>query len=245
LKLGVPNSIFEIQVWGLESEVCGLDIRMLEFKNISKWFDGPEGKVTVLDEVCFSISAGEFLAVRGPSGCGKTTLLLTAGGLLRPSAGQVSLDGYDPYALGPEKRSKMRARMIGFVFQQFHLIPYLTVRQNILAPSLALPAKESDQRARELVGRFGLDDRAGHVPAQLSTGERQRTALARALLNKPKIILADEPTGNLDEGNADIVFDYLSQYIAEGGCVLLVTHDVRAAAHATRTLQMVDGRLIQ
>ena len=218
---------------------------MLEFKNISKWFDGPEGKVTALNEVCLSISPGEFLAVRGPSGCGKTTLLLTAGGLLRPSAGQVSLDGYDPYALGPEKRSKMRARMIGFVFQQFHLIPYLTVRQNILAPSLALPAKEADQRARELVGRFGLDDRAGHVPAQLSTGERQRTALARALLNKPKIILADEPTGNLDEGNADIVFGYLSQYVAEGGCVLLVTHDVRAAAHATRTVQMVDGRLIQ
>ena len=218
---------------------------MLEFKNISKWFDGPEGKVTALNEVCLSISPGEFLAVRGPSGCGKTTLLLTAGGLLRPSAGQVSLDGYDPYALGPEKRSKMRARMIGFVFQQFHLIPYLTVRQNILAPSLALPAKEADQRARELVGRFGLDDRAGHVPAQLSTGERQRTALARALLNKPKIILADEPTGNLDEDNADIVFGYLSQYVSEGGCVLLVTHDVRAAAHATRTLQMVDGRLIE
>jgi len=218
---------------------------MLEFKNVSKWFDGPEGKVTALNDVCLSISQGEFLAVRGPSGCGKTTLLLTAGGLLRPSAGQVSLDGYDPYELSPEKRSKMRAGMIGFVFQQFHLIPYLTVRQNILAPSLALPAKEADKRARELVGHFGLDDRASHLPAQLSTGQRQRTALARALLNKPKIILADEPTGNLDEGNADIVFGYLSQYVAEGGCVLLVTHDVRAAAHATRTLQMVDGRLIQ
>jgi ABC-type lipoprotein export system ATPase subunit len=218
---------------------------MLEFKNINRWFDGPEGKVTALDEVCLSVSPGEFLAVRGPSGCGKTTLLLTAGGLLRPNSGQVSLDGHDPYALSPEMRSRMRASMIGFVFQQFHLIPYLTVRQNILAPSLALPAKEADQRAKELVSRFGLDDRAGHVPAQLSTGQRQRTALARALLNKPKIILADEPTGNLDEDNADIVFDYLSQYVTEGGCVLLVTHDVRTAAHATRTLQMVEGRLIE
>jgi len=188
---------------------------------------------------------GEFLAVRGPSGCGKTTLLLTAGGLLRPNSGQISLDGYDPYALGPEKRSQMRARMIGFVFQQFHLIPYLTVRQNILAPSLALSAKGAGQRAQELVSRFGLDDRAGHVPAQLSTGQRQRTALARALLNKPKIILADEPTGNLDEDNADIVFGYLNQYVAEGGCVLLVTHDVRTAAHATRTLQMSEGRIIE
>ena len=218
---------------------------MLEFKNISKWFDGPEGKVKALDGVSLSVSPGEFLAVCGPSGCGKTTLLLTAGGLLRPNAGQVDLDGHDPYALGPEMRSRMRARMIGFVFQQFYLIPYLTVRQNILAPSLALPAKEAGQRAQELVSRFGLNDRAGHVPSQLSTGQRQRTALARALLNKPKVILADEPTGNLDEDNADIVFGYLSQYVAEGGCVLLVTHDVRTAAHATRTLQMNNGRIIE
>ena len=218
---------------------------MLKFKNITKSFDGPEGKVTALDEVSFSISSGEFLAVRGPSGCGKTTLLLTAGSLLRPSTGQLSLDGQDPYMLSSEMRSRMRARKIGFVFQQFHLIPYLTVRQNIMAPSLALPAKEAVQRTQELVSSFGLDDRAGHVPAQLSTGQRQRTALARALLNKPKIILADEPTGNLDEDNSDIVFDYLSKYVSDGGCVLLVTHDVRAAAHATRTLQMVDGRLIE
>jgi putative ABC transport system ATP-binding protein len=218
---------------------------MLEFKNISKWFDGPEGKVMALEEVCLSISPGEFLAVRGPSGCGKTTLLLTAGGLLRPSTGQVSLDGQDPYVLSSEKRSRMRASMIGFVFQQFHLIPYLTVRQNILAPSLALPAKEAEQRAQQLVSNFGLDDRAGYVPAQLSTGQRQRTALARALLNKPKIILADEPTGNLDEDNADIVFDYLSKYVSDGGCVLLVTHDIRAASHATKILQMSQGRIIQ
>ncbi|MHC4727970.1 MAG: ABC transporter ATP-binding protein [Planctomycetota bacterium] len=218
---------------------------MLEFKNISKWFEGPEGKVTGLDEVSFSIKPGEFLAVRGPSGCGKTTLLLTAGGLLRPSAGQVSLDNQDPYLLGSEMRSRMRARKIGFVFQQFHLIPYLTVRQNIMAPSLALPAKEAAQRTQELVSNFGLDDRASHVPAQLSTGQRQRTALARALLNKPKIILADEPTGNLDEDNADIVFDYLSKYVSDGGCVLLVTHDVRAASHATKTLQMSQGRIVE
>ena len=209
------------------------------------WFDGPEGKVTALDEVSFSVSPGEFLAVRGPSGCGKTTLLLAAGGLQRPSAGQVSLDGQDPYAFSSEMRSRMRASMIGFVFQQFHLIPYLTVRQNIMAPSLALPAKEAVQRTQELVSNFGLEDRASHVPAQLSTGQRQRTALARALLNKPKIILADEPTGNLDEDNADIVFDYLDQYVSDGGCVLLVTHDVRAAAHATKTLQMSQGRIIQ
>ena len=218
---------------------------MVEFKNVTKVYDGPGGKVAALDRISLSVQPGEFLAVCGPSGCGKTTLLLTAGGLLRPSNGQVSLDGHDPYGISPEMRSKMRARMIGFVFQQFHLIPYLTVWQNILAPSLALPAKEADQRAQELVNRFGLDERAGHVPAQISTGQRQRTALARALLNKPKIILADEPTGNLDEGNANTVLGYLSQYVAEGGCVLLVTHDARTAAHATRSLQMSRGKLVE
>jgi putative ABC transport system ATP-binding protein len=219
--------------------------KMLKFKNITKSFDGPEGKVIALNEVSFSVSPGEFLAVRGPSGCGKTTLLLTAGGLLRPSTGQVFLDGQDPYMLSSELRSRMRASMIGFVFQQFHLIPYLTVRQNIMAPSLALPAKEAEQRTQELINDFGLNDRAGHVPAQLSTGEKQRTALARALLNKPKIILADEPTGNLDEDNSDIVFDYLAQYVSDGGCVLLVTHDVRATSHATKSLQMSRGRIVE
>ena len=218
---------------------------MLEFKNVGRWFDGAQEKVTALSEVSFALKPGELLAVRGPSGCGKTTLLLIAGGLLSPSSGQMILDGQDPYELSPEKRSRVRAQAIGFVFQQFHLIPYLTVRQNIMAPSLALPAKEAVQRTQELVSDFGLEDRAGHVPAQLSTGQRQRTALARALLNKPKIILADEPTGNLDEDNADIVFNYLGKYVSDGGCVLLVTHDVRAAAHATKTLQMGQGEIIK
>ncbi|MBL7186477.1 MAG: ABC transporter ATP-binding protein [Phycisphaerae bacterium] len=217
---------------------------MLEFKDVTKWFDGAQGKVTALSEISFSVQPGELLAVRGPSGCGKTTLLLIAGGLLSPDSGQIGLDGQDPYELGPEMRNKLRARMIGFVFQQFHLIPYLTVRQNIQVASLAAGANEAAERTQELISHFGLDDRAGHVPAQLSTGERQRTALARALLNRPKVILADEPTGNLDEDNAKTVLGYLSQYVSDGGCVLLVTHDVRAAGHATRTLQMSKGRLI-
>ena len=217
---------------------------MLEFKNVSKWFNGVQGRVTALKEISFSVRPGELLAVRGPSGCGKTTLLLIAGGLLSPNSGQISLDGQDPYALSPETRSRLRARNIGFVFQQFHLIPYLTVRQNILTASLAVPLKEASERAQQLIRRFGLEDRAEHVPAKLSTGERQRTALARALLNEPKVILADEPTGNLDEDNAQTVFSYLSQYVSDGGCVLLVTHDARAAAHATRSLQMSNGQLI-
>ncbi|MHC4203157.1 MAG: ABC transporter ATP-binding protein [Planctomycetota bacterium] len=218
---------------------------MLEFKNISKWFNGTQGKVTALKDVSFSVRPGELLAVRGPSGCGKTTLLLTAGGLLRPSDGQMTLDGQDPYALSPEIRSRLRAENIGFVFQQFHLIPYLTVRQNIMTASLAVSQEEVSDKAEQLISRFGLEDRADHVPAKLSTGERQRTALARALLNEPKVILADEPTGNLDEDNAQKVFGYLSQFVSESGCVLLVTHDARAAAHATRSLQMSRGQLVE
>jgi len=217
---------------------------MLEFQSISKSFENGENKITAIDDVTLSVQPGELLAVRGPSGCGKTTLLLIAGGLLRPDRGRVSLDNQNPYELNPETRSRMRATTIGFVFQQFHLIPYLNVRQNILAASLATSSNDASQRAQELISRFGLEDRAGHVPAKLSTGERQRTALARALLNRPKVILADEPTGNLDEDNAGIVLGYLSEYVSDGGCVLLVTHDVRAAAHATRTLQMNRGKIV-
>jgi len=217
---------------------------MLEFQSISKSFENGEKKITAIDDVTLSVRPGELLSVRGPSGCGKTTLLLIAGGLLRPDSGRVSLDNQNPYELNPEMRSRLRAATIGFVFQQFHLIPYLNVRQNILAASLAISSDDASQRAQELMSRFGLDDRAGHVPAKLSTGERQRTALARALLNRPKVILADEPTGNLDEDNAKIVLGYLSEYVSDGGCVLLVTHDVRAAAHATRTLQMNRGKIV-
>jgi len=217
---------------------------MIEFKKVSKWFNGTQGKVTALQGISFSVGPGELLVVRGPSGCGKTTLLMTAGGLLRPNEGQLNLDGQDPYALSPEMRSRLRARTVGFVFQQFHLIPYLTVRQNILTGSLAVPQKEASEKAHQLINRFGLQDRADHVPSKLSTGERQRTALARALLNEPKLILADEPTGNLDEDNAQTVFGYLSQYVSDGGCVLLVTHDARAAAHGTRALRMSKGRLV-
>ncbi len=217
---------------------------MLEFKNVGRSFDVTQGQVEALSGVSFSLTPGELLAVRGPSGCGKTTLLLIAGGLLSPSSGQMILDGRDPYELSPERRSGLRAQTIGFVFQQFHLIPYLTVRQNIQVASLAVPANEAAERTQELISHFGLADRADHVPAKLSTGERQRTALARALLNRPKVILADEPTGNLDEDNAQTVLGYLSQYVTDGGCVLLVTHDVRAAEHATRSLQMSKGRLI-
>jgi ABC-type lipoprotein export system ATPase subunit len=216
---------------------------MLEFEDITKTFSGPNGKIKALSKVTFSISSGELVAISGPSGCGKTTLLLTAAGLLKPDQGKVILNGQNLYELNSEKISGIRARLIGFVFQQFHLIPYLTVQQNIMAPSLALPLENIKERTKELISIFGLENRSDFVPSQLSTGERQRTALARALLFQPKIIMADEPTGNLDDCNSEIVFDHFSRYIEKGGCVLLVTHDNQAASHATRSLKMQDGEI--
>ena len=217
---------------------------MIQLENVFKQFDGPGGKVTALDNVSLSLAQGELLVINGHSGCGKSTLLLTAAGMLRPNSGKVRLLGkHDPYDLSADMRSRLRAGSIGFVFQQFHLIPYLTVRENILAPLLALSSEDPDRRAAELILQLGLEARREHLPSQLSTGERQRTALARALFNKPEIILADEPTGNLDDENTEIVLNQLRDYASSGGSVLLVTHNSKAADYATRVIKMRNGRL--
>jgi putative ABC transport system ATP-binding protein len=217
---------------------------MIRLKDVTRSFNGPKGKIIALNDVSLSLSSGEFLAVNGPSGCGKTTLLLTAAGMLKPDHGDiVFMEKNHPYNLSPDQRSRLRAGLIGFVFQQFHLIPYLTVRENIIIPSLSTPGKEVDERAQGFIEQFGLHERSDHVPSQLSTGERQRTALARALFNRPKIIMADEPTGNLDDENAHIVLKHLGDYVLMGGSVLLVTHSAGAADYATRILRMKDGRL--
>jgi putative ABC transport system ATP-binding protein len=218
---------------------------MIHLKNITKRFKGPNGKVTALDAISLSLLPGELLAISGPSGCGKSTLLLTAAGMLRPDQGDVQwMEPHHPYDLPPEPRSRLRAGLIGFVFQQFHLIPYLSVRENIRVPSLALPGADSESRAQELIQQFGLPERADHIPSQLSTGEKQRTALARAFFNQPKIIFADEPTGNLDDENAVIVLQHLRQFVSMGGSVLLVTHNAKAADYATRIVKMKAGQLL-
>jgi ABC-type lipoprotein export system ATPase subunit len=217
---------------------------IIRLKNVTRSFNGPKGKVIALNDITMSLSSGEMLVVKGPSGCGKSTLLLTAAGLLRPDKGDVLYQGKDNiYSLTPNKRSQLRAGLIGFVFQQFHLIPYLTIKENIIIPSLTQGGDDSDSRASELIVMFGLEARSDHVPSQLSTGEKQRTALARALFNRPKIILADEPTGNLDDENTDIVLSHLQSYVEDGGSVLLVTHSAKAVDYATRTLNMKDGYL--
>ena len=218
---------------------------MIRLENITRSFHGPNGRVIALNNISMSLSPGELLAVKGPSGCGKSTLLLTAAGMLKPEKGEVLYNEKDnPYSLSPDKRSKLRADLIGFVFQQFHLIPYLTVKENIITPSLASNVDNPDARAKELIGKFGLEARTDHLPGQLSTGEKQRTALARALFNKPKVIMADEPTGNLDDENAELVLNHLKNYAEDGGCVLLVTHSASAAEYATRTLNLKNGSII-
>lgn len=220
---------------------------LLQLEQISKTYTGKAGQVQALSDVSLNLDAGEFVAVQGPSGCGKTTLLLTAGGLLRPDAGRVLIDGENPYGLDSDARAKFRGRSIGFVFQQFHLVPYLDVLDNVLAPTLALGDSQEDvhQRAWQLIEHLGLTDREHHVPSELSSGERQRAALARALLNKPRLLLADEPTGNLDHQNADAVLGYLKEFADSGGAVLLVTHDDRAVPFAQRVIRLRDGRTVE
>ena len=216
---------------------------MLTATNVSKSYTVGERTVHALDDVSVRVDAGQFVTVKGPSGCGKTTLLLAAGALLAPDAGTVEIDGRDPYGLSPDPRASFRTRNIGFVFQQFHLVGYLSVLDNVLTPSLASPRPDARDRAAELVARFGLADRADHMPGQLSTGERQRTALARAMFNEPRLILADEPTGNLDEDNAHGVLAALAEFAEAGGAVLLVTHDEKVARYAHRTVRLDAGRL--
>ena len=216
---------------------------MLELRNVTRIYKRRDDEVHALEDVSLSVAAGEFVAVRGPSGCGKTTLLLTSGVLLAPTRGSVVLDGQEAYKMSPERRANFRATHVGFVFQQFHLIPYLNVRDNIQSAALATGSNETGRRVDELMERFGLTSRATHRPGELSTGERQRTALARALLNRPKLLLADEPTGNLDADNAKRVLDDLADFAAAGGAVLLVAHDGKAAARAERTIVLQEGRL--
>ena len=215
----------------------------LSVENLSKSFPDAAEEVHAVIDVTLEIAGGEFVALRGPSGCGKSTLLMAAGGLLEPSGGSVSVLGTDLYSLNQDGRARFRAENIGFVFQQFHLIPYLDVRDNILAASLATGAGD-EERANQLLEHFGLTHRARHVPAALSTGEKQRAAMARALFNNPKLILADEPTGNLDRDNAESLLEQLSAFTNDGGSVLLVTHDARVEGHTDRTVEISEGRLV-
>ena len=217
---------------------------MIRCDEVTKVFRKNGSEVTSLDRFTAKVAEGEFVAVRGPSGSGKTTLLLTLGGMQRPSDGSVQLAGRDLYALSPAERARLRSSEIGFVFQMFHLVPYLDLLANVLLACPGKPSAEVRQRASGLMDELGLADRASHRPGELSAGERQRLAVARALLNRPKLILADEPTGNLDPENAAEVIRHLAEFHRGGGTVVLVTHGAAADAHADRTLRLEQGRLV-
>ena len=191
-----------------------------------------------LKNVSFSLAAGEYGILMGRTGSGKTTLLLTLGGMLRPTEGSVLFDGANLYSQPPSARADYRATEVGFVFQMFHLVPYLGVEENV---RLAARNGAMTQRPRELLEQFGLSHRLTHTPGELSAGERQRVALARALVNGPRLILADEPTGNLDPENDEQVFEHLSEFHHAGGTVIVVTHGSTADEFADRIVNLKTG----
>jgi ABC-type lipoprotein export system ATPase subunit len=214
---------------------------MIELRNVSKIYAGQDGEVRALDDVNLSVEQGEFVVIRGPSGSGKSTLLLTVGGLVRPTRGNVLLEGKDLYAMSGGERARFRAEKIGFVFQMFHLLPYLNVLENVLVPTIPGARISARTEAADILNRLQLPHRLHHRPAELSTGERQRVAVARALLNRPRVILADEPTGNLDPDNAAEVLGYLAEFHRNGGTVLLVTHERSADEWADRIVLLDRG----
>jgi putative ABC transport system ATP-binding protein len=217
---------------------------MIQLENVNKIFPTRRGDIAALDDVFLSVERGQFVAIRGPSGCGKSTLLSLVGGLALPSAGRVVVAGQTVSQMTSAQRAQFRSENIGFVFQMFHLLPYLSVMDNILVAASPEKRGEARARAEQLLGRFQLDDRVTHRPGQLSIGQRQRVAMARALLNQPQVLLADEPTGNLDPDTAAGLLDLLSEVQQQGSTILLVTHDDRAAERAERVIRMESGRIL-
>lgn len=218
---------------------------MLEVKNLAKFYKNANGDFSAFQDISFSLGKKGFLAIQGPSGCGKTSLLLSVGALLSPNTGTVLINGQNPYTMNANERALFRARNIGFVFQQFCLIPYLNVLDNVLTPSIAYSGTNNVRaRALELIEIFMLTHRKNARPEELSTGEQQRTALARTMLNNPQLILADEPSGNLDHENEDIILNYLRDFAASGGTVLMVTHSDSAVSFADTELHLQNGKIV-
>jgi lipoprotein-releasing system ATP-binding protein len=218
---------------------------MLTLSGLSKRYATPAGPLQVLDGVSLTLETGEGAVITGPSGSGKSTLLYIAGGLEPPSAGTVDLDGTNPYALAPDALARFRNREVGFVFQDHCLLPQLTVLENVLVPTLVgEPDPDARDRARVLLTAVGLEPRVHHRPAQLSGGEKQRAAIARALIRSPRVLLCDEPTGNLDARTADTVADLLMRlHVQQHTTLLVVTHSVVLAERFPRRFAMAEGRL--
>jgi putative ABC transport system ATP-binding protein len=217
---------------------------MIRAESLTKSFLSGGRPLTVVNNISFTIEAGAFVAIVGPSGSGKTTLLGLLAGLDRPSAGRVVLDGQDLAELDEDGRARFRSERVGFVFQSFQLIPTLTAQENVQVP-LELRGEEAETHAADLLRRVGLDGRGHHYPAQLSGGEQQRVALARAFSNRPRILFADEPTGNLDATTGGRVIDIMTELNREfGTTMVLVTHDPDLAGRARRAIRLADGVVV-
>src|SRR5688572_4295386 len=215
-------------------------------RGLTRRFRSGDKTITVVDDVSLSIARGEFVAIMGPSGSGKSTLLALLAGLDRPSAGQVIIDGEAIEAMSEDRLALLRRRKIGFVFQSFHLLGNFTAQENVMLPLELLGAPSPRQRARELLERVGLGDRGHHYPSQLSGGEQQRVALARAFAPDPAVLMADEPTGNLDGENGRMVLEMMLQLRRDHRTTLvLVTHDAELASLSDRVIRLREGRLTQ
>ena len=220
---------------------------MIKLTDIKKVFRTEEIETWALREVSLEVKEGEFVAIMGPSGCGKSTLLNILGLLDTPTEGTYTLNGKDVSTLTEDERTDIRKGVIGFVFQSFNLIDELNVIENIELPLLYMgtPAKERKQKVNEVLDRMSMDHRRKHFPAQLSGGQQQRVAIARAVVSGPKIILADEPTGNLDSKNGKEVMDLLCQLHQEGTTIIMVTHSQRDASYADRIINLFDGEIVE
>jgi putative ABC transport system ATP-binding protein len=218
----------------------------IELSNVAKIFHAGDEEYAALKGISLGINSGEFVAIMGPSGSGKSTLLSLIGGLSRASSGVVSIDDIDLGSLGPNKLSDFRREYLGFVFQSFYLVPYLTAIENVMLPLTIQPGLNGKARDMALgaLERVGLAEKAGRLPSQLSGGEQERVAIARALVNKPALILADEPTGNLDTKTGDKVLDMLESLHADGHTIVMVTHSEENAKRAGRTIQIRDGEVV-
>ena len=220
---------------------------MIKVENLSKSFRTEEVETIALNGVSFEVKDGEFVAIMGPSGCGKSTLLNILGLLDNPTGGKYWLDGNEVSALKEKDRTDVRKGQIGFVFQSFNLIDELNVEENIELPLtyLNVPAKERKQRVQDIMKRMSISHRAKHFPHQLSGGQQQRVAIARAVVFDPKIILADEPTGNLDSKNGIEVMKLLTELNREGTTIVMVTHSDRDASMAQRVIKLFDGKVVE
>lgn len=218
---------------------------MIDLHNVSKVVRSGSEDLTILDDVTVRIPGGDFVAVTGASGSGKSTLLGLIAGLDAPTSGSIIVDGQEITEMSEDDLAETRSRKIGFVFQSFHLIPSLTAFENVLIPMEIVGLDGAKERAEKLLGDVGLSDRGHHYPSELSGGEQQRVAIARAFANEPKILLADEPTGNLDSKNGGHILELMTELHREHQITLvLVTHDANLAANASRRIELKDGRVI-